>query len=67
MASADLNTLREWYREDQHPVWYGKFPERDREKMVEDDLSAGYRIPILLTAIVFFGLATMAMAVLLAI
>ena len=65
MASANLESLRSWFRETEHPVWYHAFTSQEREHMVEDDLAAGYRIPILLTSIVFFGLATMAVSVLL--
>ena len=67
MASADLENLRRWYQEESHPVWYRSFPTPERRRMVEDDLSAGYRIPSLLTAIVLFGLTTMVITVLLAI
>ena len=49
-----------------HPVLYHHFTKTERERMVNDDLAAGYSIPALLTGIVCIGLITMAISVLIA-
>ena len=61
-----MNRLQSWFREEEHPVWYRSIPEQERERMVDEDLSAGYWIPSILTAIVLCGLLSMAVSVLFA-
>ena len=67
MASVHLDMLRHWYREEDHPNWYHRFSDLQRDRMVEDDLAAGYRIPAILVGIVCAGLAAMAISVLIAV
>lgn len=64
MASGHVEMLKEWYCEGDHPIWYGRFSYEDREQMIEDDLSAGYRIPLLLFGIICIGVTMMAVSVL---
>ena len=40
-----------------------KFTEQQREEQVEDDLAAGYSIPMILTAIIIYGLLSMVVSV----
>ena len=63
MASVHSNVFNDQFRVDEHPVWYKQFSSRDRDRMLEDDLHAGYWIPALLAAIVCLGLAMMAFSV----
>ena len=64
MASVHLDTLRGWYREEEHPNWYRRFSTEQRDRMVDEDLTAGYGIPTLLAGIVCVGLTMMAITVL---
>ena len=66
MASVHMDTMREWYREQDHPSWYRRFSTQQRDRMVEDDLAAGYRVPALLVGIVCVGLTMMVISVLVA-
>ena len=66
MASAHMNQLREWFPEKEHHAWYRGFTEAQKDQMLDDDLSAGYRIPAILTAIVVFGQFSMIVSVLFA-
>jgi hypothetical protein len=66
MATSHLNQLTAWYAKDKHPVWYGGFSDEQRDRMVSDDLTAGYSIPAILFSIILAGLCSMALSVLLA-
>ncbi|MEM8943856.1 MAG: hypothetical protein AAGD11_01630 [Planctomycetota bacterium] len=43
------------------------FSRSQRQRQIKDDLTAGYRIPAILTAIIVFGLLSMVVSVWLAI
>ena len=47
--------LRSWFREEDHPIWYESFSDDEREHLLEEDLQAGYRVPILLASVICCG------------
>ena len=67
MATVNFDDPHNWCDKQHHPIWCGVFSLRQREKQVEQDMQAGYRIPAVLTAIMVFGLLSMVVSVWLAI
>ena len=67
MATVNFDDPQNWCDIQHHPVWCRVFSVRQREKQVEQDVRAGYGIPAVLTAIMVFGLVSMAVSVWLAI
>ena len=67
MATIHFDDPQNWCDEQHHPVWCRVFSTVQREKQVEEDVTAGYGIPAILTAIMVFGLLSMVLSVWLAI
>lgn len=59
-----LASLRRWHRSEDHPVWFKAFSEEEQKELVEDDLSAGYSVALVLVAIVTIGFLLVGSAVL---
>jgi hypothetical protein len=67
MATADhpaLRSLQRWHHREDHPVWFRAFSEPQQERLVDDDLSAGYSVAGLLVCVVTLGLMLIAGSVL---
>ena len=67
MASVDqhfaVRSLKRWHRLKDHPVWMKRFSEDDQERLLEEDLDAGYHVPLLLATLVSSGMILMAITV----
>ena len=62
MATVEKNALdhlRLWHRRQDHPIWFRRFSEQEQKHQVEDDLSAGYGVGLLLMTIFALGVALM--------
>ncbi len=58
MATASrspLDSLRSWHSVESHPVWFRSFATSEQEKLVKDDLSAGFSVAGVLVSVVAIG------------
>ncbi|MCG8450923.1 MAG: hypothetical protein MI725_15255 [Pirellulales bacterium] len=65
VAKKNLDHLRRWHCRKDHPIWFQRFSEKEQEHLVEDDLSAGYSVALVLVTVVTLGFVLVAGTVLL--
>jgi hypothetical protein len=60
-----MDSLRRWHHRQDHPIWFSSFSEQEQKRLVEEDLSAGYSVTLLLVAVIILGFVLVGTTVLL--
>ena len=50
-----VRSFDEWIHREDHPSWYGRFSDRQRQQMIDDDMSFGLTVPILMVSVMAVG------------